>query len=149
MRDIETPTGAKYEPTMENVYDTKPLTKPAESRSETWETAKDDYDAEIKMLGYPVYQVKLADISPTGAAIVVKEDSSLLALLTVGRVLDVRFHGNKKDRLGAVEQFKAEASRYPNLKKVDTKVIGWSGFRCWKTNDGSKLIRIEPPPQIP
>jgi len=45
------------------------------------------YNAEIKMLGYPVYQVKIADISPTGAGIVVKEDSSFLSLLTVGRVL--------------------------------------------------------------
>jgi hypothetical protein len=80
---------------MKSSYVAVPLTELPERRSETREPAKVDYNAEIKMLGYPVYQVKIADISLTGAAIVVKEDSSLLGLPTVGRVLDVRFHADE------------------------------------------------------
>ncbi|UCF90518.1 MAG: hypothetical protein JSW39_19785 [Desulfobacterales bacterium] len=60
---------------MEDRDTTETLTERIERRFEIRETAKDWCDAEIKMLGYPVYQVKTADISPTGAGIVVKEDS--------------------------------------------------------------------------
>ena len=93
----------------------EPLTEASERRSESRERPKDCFDAEIKMLGYPVYQVKIADISPTGAGIVVKEDSSLLSLLTVGRVLDVRFHSG--DQASADVQFKAEVKHISELKE--------------------------------
>jgi hypothetical protein len=97
---------------------TDPLTEPPEKRSETREPAKEYFNAEIKMLGYPVYQVKIADISPTGAGIVVKEDSSLLSLLTAGRVLDVRLHSDEQDnRPDAVGEFKAEVKHISELKE--------------------------------
>jgi hypothetical protein len=103
---------------MENSDDTEPLTEPTDRRFETREPAKDDYNAEIKMLGYPVYQVKIADISPNGSAIVVKEDSSLLNLLTVGRTLDVRFHIDEpENQINAVKQFKAEVKHISELKE--------------------------------
>jgi hypothetical protein len=112
------PSEPNYEPTMEDPHDTEPLTEPAERRSEIREPAKDDYNTEIKMLGYPVYQVKIADISPTGAGIVVKEDSSLLSLLTAGRVLDVRLHSDEQDnRPDAVGEFKAEVKHISELKE--------------------------------
>ena len=101
---------------MENSDDTESLTQPLERRSEIRDPAKEDYNAEIKMLGYPVYQVKIADISPTGAGIVVKEDSSLLDLLTVGRVLDVQFHADEQDRPGIVKQFKAEVKHISEVR---------------------------------
>jgi PilZ domain len=118
---------------MEDPHGTEPLTEPPERRSETRDPAKEDYNAEIKMLGYPVYQVKIADISPTGAGIVVKEDSSLLGLLTVGRVLDVRFHaGESENQPDAVKEFKAEvkhisevrAGRYKGHRLVGIQVLG-------------------------
>ena len=111
---------------------TEPLTEPPERRSETRDQAKEDYNAEIKMLGYPVYQVKIADVSPTGAGIVVKEDSSLLGLLTVRRVQDVRVHADEHDRPGAVKEFKAEvkhmsevrAGRYKGHRLVGIQMLG-------------------------
>jgi hypothetical protein len=112
---------------MEDPHDTEQLTEPTERRSEIREPAKDDYNAEIKMLGYPVYQVKIADISPTGAGIVVKEDSSLLSLLTVGRVLDVRLHADEQDRLDAGKQFKAEVKHITEMKEgryKDHRLVG-------------------------
>ena len=103
---------------MEDPNDTEPLMRPGERRSETRDPAEDDHNAEINMLGYPVYQVKIADISPTGAGIVVKEDSSLLGLLTVGRVLDVQFHsGEPENQLGAVKQFKAEVKHISEVRE--------------------------------
>ena len=93
----------------------EPLTEASERRSESRERPKDCFDAEIKMLGYPVYQVKIADISPTGASIVVKDDSSLLSLVIVGRVLDVRFHSG--DQASADVQFKAEVKHISELKE--------------------------------
>jgi len=96
----------------------EPLTNRSERRSESREPAKDCFNAEIKMLGFPIYQVKLTDISPTGAGIVVREDSSLLSLLTVGRILDVRFHSDEQeDPTHAVTQFKAEVEHISEVKK--------------------------------
>jgi len=118
---------------MEDPIDTDSLTQPPERRSQTREAAKEDYNAEIKMLGYPVYQVKIADISSTGAGIVVKADSSLLGLLTVGRVLDVRFHaGEPENQPDAVKEFKAEvkhisevrSGRYKGHRLVGIRVLG-------------------------
>jgi hypothetical protein len=112
---------------MKSSHVPKPLNEPRERRSETREPAKEDYNAEIKMLGYPVYQIKMADISPTGAAIVVKEDSALLALLTVGRVLDVRFHADDQDRPSAVRQFKAAVKHITEMKEgryKDHRLVG-------------------------
>jgi len=118
---------------MEDSDDTEPLTEPPERRSETREPAKDCYNAEIKMLGYPVYQLKIADISPTGVRIVVREDSSLLGLLTVGRVLDIQFHaGELENQPDAVRHFKAEVKhisevnkgRYKGHRLVGIRVLG-------------------------
>jgi len=103
---------------MEAPHDTEPLTGPPERGSEARDPAKEDYNAEIKMLGHPVYQVKIADISSTGAGIVVKEDSSLLGLLTVGRLLDVRFHsGEPENKPDAVRQLKAEVKHISEVKQ--------------------------------
>jgi hypothetical protein len=102
---------------MKDSDDTEPLIEPPERRCETREPAKDDYNAEIKMLGHPVYQIKIADISPTGAGIVVKEDTSLLGLLTVRRVLHVRFHsGEPENQPGAVREFKAEVNHISEVR---------------------------------
>jgi hypothetical protein len=101
-----------------NPIETESLTEPPERRSETREPAKDDYNAEIKMLGHPIYQVKIANISQTGAGILVREDSSLLSLLSVGRVLDVRFHSDvQENTTDVVIQFKAEVKHVSELKE--------------------------------
>ena len=64
-----------------------------------------------------LYQVKIDDISPTGAGIVVKADSSLLGLLTVGRILDVRLHsGEPENQLDALRQFKAEVKHISEVR---------------------------------
>ena len=94
-----------------------PLTTRSERRSKTRQRHEDCYNAEIKILGYPIYQVKIANISPIGAGILVKEASSLLRLLTVGRILDVRFHCDaQENRTDAVVQFKAEVKHISELK---------------------------------
>ena len=132
---------------MKNSDVPEPVTDPSERRSEIRKPPEGCYNAEIKILGYPVYQVKMANISPKGASILVKEGSSLLSLLTVGRILDVRFHSDEQqDPTDAVIQFKAEVKHISDVRARD---IDWSGFRCWETNNGSELIPIKPPPQIP
>jgi len=114
---------------------TEPLAKFPERRSESRKRPKDWFNAEIKMLGYPIYQVKIANISPTGAGIIVKEDSSLLSLLTVGRLLDVRFHSDaQKDRPDTVRQFKAE------VKHISEVTVGrYKGHRLV----GIEMLRNE------
>jgi len=126
-------TEPNHEPTMKSLDGTELLIDLPERRSETREPAKDDYNAEIKMLGYPIYQVKIADISSTGASIVVKEDSSLLDLLTVGREFDVQLHADEPEsQARAGRQFKAEvkhisdvsAGRYKGHRVVGIQMVG-------------------------
>lgn len=46
---------------------------------------------EIKLLGEPIYQFKLTDVSPRGAGLVVNKTSRFLELAEVGQVLDANF----------------------------------------------------------
>jgi hypothetical protein len=97
---------------------TEPLTQPPESRPEKREPAKETYNAEIKLLGCPVYQVKIADTAWTGSATVVNDDSSLHSFLTANRVLDVRYHSDEPEkRPDTVKQFKAEVKHVSEVKQ--------------------------------
>jgi PilZ domain len=44
----------------------------------------------IKLPGCPTYQLKLQDVSPSGAGIIVRADSKFLTLVAVGQELSVR-----------------------------------------------------------
>ena len=46
---------------------------------------------EIKLVGEPIYQFKVTDISPQGVGLVVNKTSRFLKLAKVGQVLDVHF----------------------------------------------------------
>ncbi len=94
---------------------TDPSIQLPERRFEAREPAKACYNAEIKIVGYPIYQVKLADVSQTGAGLLVNEGSSLLSLLQVGRLLEVRF--NFEDQPGTDVQFKAEVKHISDMKE--------------------------------
>ena len=45
-------------------------------RSESRQVAKDCYSAEIRLVGVPVHEVKLKDLSSKGASILFKDNSS-------------------------------------------------------------------------
>jgi hypothetical protein len=50
-----------------------------------------NYRIEIKLIGEPIYQFRVTDVSSNGAGILVKEDSDFLSLIEVGQVVDTEF----------------------------------------------------------
>ena len=79
---------------------------PEERRSENRIEAKDYYRAEIRLVGVPVYEVKIKDLSSKGACILVKDNSSLLHHLEIGQIVTVKFY--LEDRSKPTEMFAAK-----------------------------------------
>lgn len=85
-----------------------------ERRSQKREAAKYCYHAEIRLIGVPVYEVKIKDLSSNGASILVRKDSLLLNHLGVGKTISVKYYLG--DRSKAVGPFKANVM---HLTKLD------------------------------
>ena len=50
-----------------------------------------NYRVEIMLIGQPIYQFKVRDVSLKGAGFLVKEDSNFLNLIEVGQIVDAKF----------------------------------------------------------
>jgi hypothetical protein len=69
-----------------------PKTKrPEERRAWTRRTQLRNYRVEIKLVGQPMYQLRVRDISEKGAGLLVKDDSEFLNLIEVGQVVEADF----------------------------------------------------------
>jgi hypothetical protein len=72
-----------------------------ERRSQKREAARYSYHAEIRLVGVPVYEVKIKDLSSNGASILVKKDSLLLNHLGVGKTISVKYYlGDRSKAVG-------------------------------------------------
>ena len=78
-----------------------------EKRSEPRILSEDLYSVEINLGGsIPIYQFPLSDTSPSGACILVREDSPILKHLRVGQQLDMKYYS--MDKSNPTEYFKSE-----------------------------------------
>lgn len=73
-----------------------------ERRSEFRAKAKRCYHAEIRLVGVPVYEVKLKDLSTRGSCILVKEDSLLINHLKTGQNVKVKYYLEDRDKPGKI-----------------------------------------------
>jgi len=64
-------------------------------RHEPRATKLPNHRAEFKFTGVPVYQLKVRDLSATGAGIVARTDSNFLKMIQIGQELDVKFISSK------------------------------------------------------
>ena len=62
-----------------------------EKRTEHRSTKLSNHRVEIKFPSVPVYQLKVRDVSPNGAGIIVRADSKFLSMVQTGQELDVNF----------------------------------------------------------
>mgnify|MGYP000002912232 CR=1 FL=1 len=51
----------------------------------------ENYRVEIKLVGQPIYQFRVTDVSTKGAGLLISRDSAFLKLIEVGQELDVNF----------------------------------------------------------
>ena len=73
-----------------------------EKRSEVRQKAKRCYHAEIRLMGVPVYEVKIRDLSAKGSCVLVKEDSLLINYLKTGQNIMVKYYLENRDKTGKV-----------------------------------------------
>ena len=62
-----------------------------ERRARSRRTVLRNYRVEIKLIGAPIYQFRVQDVSSDGAGILIKEDSKFLSLIEVGQIVDADF----------------------------------------------------------
>jgi hypothetical protein len=62
-----------------------------ERRAKHRRTQLRNYRVEIKLVGAPIYQFRVNDVSSDGAGILIKEDSKFLNLIEVGQIVDADF----------------------------------------------------------
>ena len=62
-----------------------------EKRSEQRHVTSRCYRMEIKLVGVPIYQFRLINVTDKGASILVKDDSAFLEMIEVGQKIDVTF----------------------------------------------------------
>ena len=86
-----------------------------ERRSENRQGVKDCYRAEIRLVGVPVYEVKLQDLSSKGTCILFKDNSSLLNHLQTGQSLMVKYFF--EDRSKPSEVFQAVVKHITEVKE--------------------------------
>jgi len=68
-----------------------PTGKQPERRTEPRSTQPPSHRVEIKFPSVPVYQLKVRDVSSSGAGIIVRADSKFLTMVQVGQELSVNF----------------------------------------------------------
>lgn len=100
-----------------------------EKRSESRDAPKGFHSASIKLVGVPLYQFKLKDISENGASILVKEDSFMLNYLEVGQTLRIDFSSDlESDHNGDFESeimhiTKVDEGRYKGHYLVGVRIL--------------------------
>ena len=101
-------------------------------RSESRQSVKGCYTAEIRLVGVPVYEVKLKDISSKGASIIFQNNSSLLNHLQIGQELKVKYFLD--DRSRPSEMFQAKVKHITEVKEGRFKDITLLDCRFYKDN---------------
>jgi len=62
-----------------------------DKRVEPRRTQLRNHRVEIKLVGEPIYQFRVTDVSPKGAGILIKEDSDFLSMIEINQTVDVEF----------------------------------------------------------
>jgi hypothetical protein len=62
-----------------------------EKRAEPRGTQLRNYRVEINLVGEPIYQFRVTDVSSNGAGILIKEDSDFLSMIEINQTVDVEF----------------------------------------------------------
>lgn len=86
-----------------------------EKRTQKREAAKYCDHIEIRLVGVPVYEVKIKDLSANGASILIKKGSLLLKHMGVGKTISVKYYLG--DRSKAVGPFKATIAHLTQLEQ--------------------------------
>ena len=62
-----------------------------ERRAKARRTQLRNYRVEIKLIGKPIYQFRVTDVSTEGAGLLVKEDSAFLNMIEINQIVNADF----------------------------------------------------------
>ena len=86
-----------------------------EKRSEARRATLRDYRIEIKLVGEPIYQFRVINVTTKGAGLLIKDDSAFLNMIEVGQIVDAYFISPKGSKPSGM--FKAEIKHITKLDK--------------------------------
>ena len=66
------------------------MTSSSERRAGARSSRQRNYNVEVRMVGYPVYQFKIQDVSEHGLGMIVRPDSNFLKQIEVGKEIQMR-----------------------------------------------------------
>ncbi len=100
-----------------------------ELRTEPRETDLNNCRVEIKLIGKPLYQFKLKDISNKGAGVLIKDDSGFLNLIDTDQNLEADFIASKASKHAGMHKAqikhitKIEDGRYKGHRLVGISIL--------------------------
>jgi hypothetical protein len=87
------------------------------------------HQVEIKLVGKPIYQFKVRDVSPVGASFLVRDDSGFLNLIEVNQIIDIEFISQEGSRPSGIYQAEIKhISRSDNGRFKGHRLVGISIF---------------------
>ena len=101
-----------------------------EKRTEPRSPTLRNYRGEIKLVGEPIYQFRVADVSRQGAGLLVNEGSNFLNLVEIGQTLEVHFispQGSEPNGLFQAEVrhiTETDSGRYRGVRLVGIRILG-------------------------
>ena len=95
-------------------------------RSQSRRIAKYYYRAEIRLVGVPVHEVKLKNLSSKGASLLFHNNSSLLKHMQIGQDLKVKFF--LEDRSKPSKMFQAKVRHITEVQEGRFKVYYLAGL---------------------
>jgi hypothetical protein len=99
-----------------------------EKRAEARAMRFQNYRIEIKLVGTPIYQFRVNDISTKGAGLLISESSGFLKMIEVGQTVEANFispNGSDPSGMYRVEIrhiTKTEESRYKGFRLVGISI---------------------------
>jgi hypothetical protein len=90
--------------------------KVIEKRRERRPIALSHHMAEFKFPDAPTYQLKLQDVSPNGAGVIVRRDSKFLSMVSVGQELNLRLLSPSRSEI-ITGDYKATVEHITELKE--------------------------------
>ena len=88
-----------------------------EKRSETRRAKLRNYRIEIKLVGEPIYQFRVINVTTKGAGLLIKDDSAFLNMIEVGQIVDADFISPKGSKPSGM--YKAEIKHITKLDKQE------------------------------
>ena len=104
-----------------------------EKRSEPRRPKLRNYRIEIKIVGHPIYQFRVINVTAKGAGLLIKDDSAFLKMIEVGQIVEADFISPEGTAPSGL--YKAEIKHITKLDKQEHRGHQLVGLSILKKED--------------